>query len=202
MALRIQDPLVSMKLAVIGAESTEASAASIGAFNESNSEATQSDSDIISSPTLRSNGEMWSQGSAQHPDNCTPCAFYCFKRFGCSKDKDCIFCHMNHVSKTRQRRGQWKLRQREKRRSMQGQLRCTGPTPVAATTARQNGFAAQAKSLLDKANAIQNCPEIYLVSEPHGTAVYAEEPCFISLGANCRLYQLLQAGQGASPCAA
>jgi len=136
MAFPVQDPVAFMKLAVIGVESTEASAASTHASHESNSEETQSDPDSIPAPTLRSNGEVWSEGSAQHPDNCTPCAFYCFKRWGCSKDKDCNFCHMNHVSKQRQRREEWKLRQREKRRNMRGQQRCTEQTNFAATAAR------------------------------------------------------------------
>jgi len=192
MAFPVQDPVAFMKLAVIGVESTEASAASTHASHESNSEETQSDPDSIPAPTLRSNGEVWSEGSAQHPDNCTPCAFYCFKRWGCSKDKDCNFCHMNHVSKQRQRREEWKLRQREKRRNMRGQQRCTEQTNVAATAARQNGSSAQAKSLPDEANAVQNCTQVYLVSEPHVAPEFAEEPCFISLGANCRLYQCLR----------
>jgi len=194
MALRIQDPLASMKLAVLCSERAEASPVSTAASIESNSEENQSDSDRISTTTLRCNGEVWSEGSAQHPDNCTPCAFYCFKQLGCSKDKDCNFCHMSHVSKQRQRREEWKLHQREKRRSMRVQLQCSGPTPVAATATRQDGFPSQAKTLPDKASASQSCKEVYLVSEAHGAPVHAEEPCFISLGANCRLYQLLQAG--------
>jgi len=193
MALRIQDPLASMKLAVLCSERAEASPVSTAASIESNSEENQSDSDRISTTTLRCNGEVWSEGSAQHPDTCNPCAFYCFNLVGCSKD-DCNFCHMNHVSKQRQRCEEWKLRQREKRRSMRVQLQCSGPTPVAATATRQDGFPSQAKTLPDKANASQSCKEVYLVSEAHGAPVHAEEPCFISLGANCRLYQLLQAG--------
>jgi len=200
MASRIQGPLASMKLAVIGAESTETSAAFTHASNESNRKESQSDPGGIYATTLRYNGEVWSEGSAQHPNNCIPCAFHCFKRVGCSKVKDCNFCHMSHVSKQRLRREEWKLRQREKRRSMRVQLRCTGPTPVAAPATGKNGPPLQAKTLPDKSNASQNCPEVYLFSEPHVDPVYVKEPCFISLDAHFRLYEPLQAG--ASPCVA
>jgi len=69
-----------------------------------------------SNPTLQRDGEVFSWGSSQHPGACIPCAFYCFKRRGCEKDKDCQFCHMAHFSKQRLRRDEWKRRQHEKRR--------------------------------------------------------------------------------------
>jgi len=69
-----------------------------------------------SNPTLQRDGEVFSLGSSQHPGSCIPCAFYCFKRRGCDKDKDCQFCHMAHYSRQRLRRDEWKRRQHEKRR--------------------------------------------------------------------------------------
>jgi len=189
LALRIRHPLAFMKLGVMGAENKEDCVASTDAPNKSNRKQALSDSDQISLPTLRCNGEVWSEGSVQHPDKCTPCAFYCFKRWGCSKDKDCNFCHMNHVSKQRQRREEWKLCQREKRRSMRVQMQSTGSLPVGVTATKQIG-SPQAKTLPDELN--ESCQEVYLVSEPSGAPLYAEEPCFIAWGSKCHLYQFFQ----------
>jgi len=66
-------------------------------------------------PNLQTHGDQPSAGGASHPNGCTPCAFYCFKRSGCRKGDDCMYCHMSHISKQRQRRDQWKKDQREKR---------------------------------------------------------------------------------------
>merc|ERR1719242_840446 len=66
-------------------------------------------------PTLQRHGEQPSIGGASHPNGCTPCAFYCFKRNGCRKGEDCVYCHMSHISKQRQRHDEWKKEQREKR---------------------------------------------------------------------------------------
>jgi len=69
----------------------------------------------VSAPTLSSCGEVMSVGSAFHPIDCTPCAFYCFKRQGCVKDKACTYCHMAHKSRQIKRREAWRRLQVERR---------------------------------------------------------------------------------------
>lgn len=71
--------------------------------------------------TLRVAGPQTSEGSDGHPDNCTPCTFYCFARRGCSRGTECKFCHLSHQSKLRLRREAWKEQQREKRRAAREQ---------------------------------------------------------------------------------
>eukprot|EP00439_Symbiodinium_sp_Y106_P013747 s5392_g1.t5 len=70
--------------------------------------------------TLAAEGPKESMGSVGHPDQCTPCTFYCFTRRGCNRGADCKFCHMTHQSKLQQRREAWKKQQREKRKLMRG----------------------------------------------------------------------------------
>mmetsp|Transcript_32541 Transcript_32541/g.74349 ORF Transcript_32541/g.74349 Transcript_32541/m.74349 type:complete len:412 (-) Transcript_32541:77-1312(-) len=65
--------------------------------------------------SLERHGPSRSLGSAGHPDACKPCAFYCYSLCGCRNGPDCIFCHLFHESKLRQRREEWKRTQREKR---------------------------------------------------------------------------------------
>lgn len=43
--------------------------------------------------------ELKSVGSALHPHGCTECFFYFFHTSGCTKGKDCGFCHEVHVRK-------------------------------------------------------------------------------------------------------
>lgn len=64
--------------------------------------------------TLRCNGEQPTLGSTGHPDECKPCAFYCFSLRGCTRGPECTYCHMYHESKLRQRREEWKRHQRMK----------------------------------------------------------------------------------------
>mmetsp|Transcript_7353 Transcript_7353/g.20106 ORF Transcript_7353/g.20106 Transcript_7353/m.20106 type:complete len:139 (-) Transcript_7353:276-692(-) len=66
-------------------------------------------------PTLRTHGEIASEGSALHPSQCVPCTFYCFKRRGCSKDAACRYCHKEHVSKSGLHRAERRERQRSHR---------------------------------------------------------------------------------------
>jgi len=73
------------------------------------------ESSCFAGPTLQRSGEQPTIGGASHPNGCTPCAFYCFKRSGCRKGEDCMYCHMSHISKQRQRSDQWKKGQRGKR---------------------------------------------------------------------------------------
>lgn len=53
-------------------------------------------------------GEQYTHGGADHPYTCTPCAFYCFRKKGCPSGEHCDFCHMEHESKSRNRREAWK----------------------------------------------------------------------------------------------
>ena len=65
--------------------------------------------------SLKTAGPMESIGSVGHPDNCKPCAFYCFSLCGCRMDRDCAYCHLFHQSRLKQRREDWKRAQRVRR---------------------------------------------------------------------------------------
>mmetsp|Transcript_68965 Transcript_68965/g.165495 ORF Transcript_68965/g.165495 Transcript_68965/m.165495 type:complete len:397 (+) Transcript_68965:145-1335(+) len=66
-------------------------------------------------PSLVRNGPEKSTGSVGHPDECTPCAFYCFSLCGCRSGPDCGYCHMYHESRVQQRRQEWKRKRQERR---------------------------------------------------------------------------------------
>lgn len=66
-------------------------------------------------PSLRKDGAVANAGSAGHPTDCKPCAFYCYSLRGCRNGTECCYCHLYHESKLRQRREDWKRAQREKR---------------------------------------------------------------------------------------
>eukprot|EP00428_Durinskia_dybowskii_P012178 CAMPEP_0170223362 /NCGR_PEP_ID=MMETSP0116_2-20130129/11380_1 /TAXON_ID=400756 /ORGANISM="Durinskia baltica, Strain CSIRO CS-38" /LENGTH=428 /DNA_ID=CAMNT_0010474063 /DNA_START=100 /DNA_END=1383 /DNA_ORIENTATION=+ len=66
--------------------------------------------------TLRECGPQTSEGSKGHPEECTPCTFYCFAKRGCKRGEECKFCHMWHQSKLQLRREAWKSQQRLKRK--------------------------------------------------------------------------------------
>lgn len=70
--------------------------------------------------TFAQGGEQHSRGSVNHPDACTPCAFYCFRKVGCPSGEGCDYCHMGHESKSRNRREEWKRQQTERRRGKRG----------------------------------------------------------------------------------
>lgn len=57
-------------------------------------------------------GALRSVGSAAHPEACVPCHFYCFMRQGCSHGSDCVYCHMGHVSKGKERRAAYRAKRR------------------------------------------------------------------------------------------
>lgn len=65
--------------------------------------------------SLHRDGPSVSLGSAQHPDECNPCSFYCYSLRGCRNLDGCEFCHQFHESKIRKRRSAWKKAQRAKR---------------------------------------------------------------------------------------
>mmetsp|Transcript_23225 Transcript_23225/g.54380 ORF Transcript_23225/g.54380 Transcript_23225/m.54380 type:complete len:386 (-) Transcript_23225:111-1268(-) len=75
-------------------------------------------------PSLRKDGASANSGSAGHPDECKPCAFYCYSLRGCRNGDKCSYCHLFHQSRLRQRREEWKRTQREKRRR-QRDKRCS-----------------------------------------------------------------------------
>lgn len=68
--------------------------------------------------TLRQDGPRESLGSIGHPEECTPCTFYCFAKRGCKRGVECKFCHLWHQSKLQQRREAWKQQQRLKRKAL------------------------------------------------------------------------------------
>jgi len=68
--------------------------------------------------TLRQNGPQVSRGATGHPEECTPCTFYCFAKRGCKRGLECNFCHLWHQSKLQLRREAWKQQQRLKRKAL------------------------------------------------------------------------------------
>lgn len=48
-------------------------------------------------------------GSMFHPDQCTPCSFFCYSLRGCNRGSQCEYCHEDHPRKAR-RRGRKKRR--------------------------------------------------------------------------------------------
>lgn len=66
-------------------------------------------------PSLCKDGASANAGSVGHPNDCKPCAFYCFSLRGCRNGVGCSYCHLFHESKLRQRREEWKRQQRAKR---------------------------------------------------------------------------------------
>jgi len=64
----------------------------------------------MNSVSLLRDGPMDSIGSGGHPDDCKPCAFYCYSFRGCREGSDCVFCHMFHESRLCQRRRSRRMR--------------------------------------------------------------------------------------------
>lgn len=94
---------------------------------------------IGSLPSLRRDGASANSGSAGHPDDCKPCAFYCYSLRGCRNGDKCSYCHLFHESRLRQRREEWKRAQRDKRRRQrdkrdQGQELQNAADPAAPST--------------------------------------------------------------------
>lgn len=71
--------------------------------------------------SLKVNGPLWSPGAIFHPDQCTPCTFFCFQKAGCRNGDDCAFCHLFHESRTQRRQREWK----EARRAAKAKHRAT-----------------------------------------------------------------------------
>eukprot|EP00434_Breviolum_minutum_P011865 symbB.v1.2.010467.t1/scaffold679.1/size173156/3 len=42
-------------------------------------------------------------GSRLHPNECTPCSFYCYSLSGCNKAEACTFCHNEHLRRPKRR---------------------------------------------------------------------------------------------------
>eukprot|EP00746_Dinoflagellata_sp_MGD_P015738 gnl/MRDRNA2_/MRDRNA2_135128_c0_seq1.p1 gnl/MRDRNA2_/MRDRNA2_135128_c0~~gnl/MRDRNA2_/MRDRNA2_135128_c0_seq1.p1 ORF type:complete len:652 (+),score=108.37 gnl/MRDRNA2_/MRDRNA2_135128_c0_seq1:370-2325(+) len=60
-------------------------------------------------PPAVSGDSSKSIGSMFHPDQCTPCSFYCYSLMGCNRGSQCEYCHEDHPKKAR-RRGKKKRR--------------------------------------------------------------------------------------------
>mmetsp|Transcript_52742 Transcript_52742/g.136188 ORF Transcript_52742/g.136188 Transcript_52742/m.136188 type:complete len:619 (+) Transcript_52742:95-1951(+) len=54
-----------------------------------------------------------SVGSSGHPGSCRPCAFHCYSTVACSQGEACLYCHMEHPRKRRQRGRQSRKARRE-----------------------------------------------------------------------------------------
>lgn len=85
--------------------------------------------------SLQRDGPSTSCGSTGHPDQCKPCAFYCYSLRGCRNGDGCVFCHLFHESKLQQRREEWKRAQREKRGRMRKNAREDSQGSVVASQA-------------------------------------------------------------------
>eukprot|EP00435_Cladocopium_sp_Y103_P003124 s914_g1.t1 len=46
--------------------------------------------------------EVPTVGSVGHPESCKPC-FYMFNKKGCHFGRSCLYCHMDHVKKKKER---------------------------------------------------------------------------------------------------
>jgi len=85
--------------------------------------------------SLQRDGPSASCGSTGHPEQCKPCAFYCYSLRGCRNGDGCVFCHLFHESKLQQRREEWKRAQREKRGRMRKNAREEAQASVVASQA-------------------------------------------------------------------
>jgi hypothetical protein len=56
--------------------------------------------------------ELKSIGSALHPNECTPCSFFCYSMVGCNKAEKCEYCHEDHPKKS----GATRRREKKKKR--------------------------------------------------------------------------------------
>jgi hypothetical protein len=73
-----------------------------------------------------------SAGSAQHPNGCEPCVYYCFSKRGCNQGEACTQCHGFHESKLRKKRAQWKKNVRSSYRERVFKKNCEEASPLKA----------------------------------------------------------------------
>jgi len=67
-------------------------------------------------PEFQAAPPQTSEGSSSHPESCRPCAFHCYSLVACNQGEDCLYCHMDHPRKRRQRGRQ----ARKARRDVEG----------------------------------------------------------------------------------
>lgn len=103
----------------------------------------------VQMPSLRKDGPVQNVGSVGHPDQCKPCAFYCFSLCGCRMGIDCSYCHMFHESRLRQRREDWKRSQRLKRTKQ----RASGKGPGEASDAQVHSTSSDSSKPNDNVGA-------------------------------------------------
>jgi len=130
--------------------------------------------------SLQNDGEQWSLGSAMHPTSCSPCAYFCFKRRGCSNGQGCNYCHMNHVSKQRERRNEWKSQQRQRR--LKASSSCA-PEGIADSESAAGSFG-EPDVVAPVMPLVRNSFGIW-----HQPALLPDEPCFIFPVSLACLYQ-------------
>jgi len=92
--------------------------------------------------TLKQEGPQTSTGSKGHPEECTPCTFYCFAKRGCKRGAGCKFCHLFHQSKLQLRRDAWKQQQRLKRKALSQRNAVVAAEVVAAATSTRRSVPA------------------------------------------------------------
>lgn len=94
--------------------------------------------------SLKKDGPVTTAGSIGHPNECTPCAFYCFALRGCRYSAECSYCHLNHESKLRQRKEEWKRTQRDKRQREKKERRADDSSLLEEGSSSQGEVMAQA----------------------------------------------------------
>mmetsp|Transcript_56365 Transcript_56365/g.132157 ORF Transcript_56365/g.132157 Transcript_56365/m.132157 type:complete len:442 (-) Transcript_56365:119-1444(-) len=113
---------------------------------------------------LARDGASESVGSVQHPNGCKPCAFYCFSpQSGCRNGLDCVFCHLDHVSRLRKKKEEWKRTQRERRKN--GRLKADDDTCWS-----QDGEAEGDETLDDEEGDATSLPQRVASGMPVGQA--------------------------------
>lgn len=130
-------------------------------------------------PTLRKDGPVENSGSVGHPNDCKPCAFYCFSLRGCRNGAECAYCHLFHESKLRQRREEWKKSQREKRgkqRAPQREQPVLAETLAEAGTPSDSGSLAEAPPIPKVAYTVEAVPPAPVREPAPKPAARAAEP--------------------------
>lgn len=185
---------------------------------ELDNEESDADGDVkVQQPTLHSHGPQRSKGSELHNvGQCTPCAFYCFKKQGCGKDADCAFCHMAHTSNKKLRQQEWRKKQQElqKRGRKQRGAKKAGDEPQTQVE-EQATSVVEAPALVQQPSVVSVLPAaVAAAPKPHVEArpevrsgeqegaissgaqsfrrflsIHPNEPCFIAISpSGCRLY--------------
>lgn len=130
-------------------------------------------------------GPVVSIGSAQHPNGCEPCVYYCFSKRGCNKGDNCDKCHDLHESKLRKKRESWKKDARTLYRARAAKK--TQEVPLEKTTAGLAQIQADqenvAQNQIDSAcsPALQTSTENYIQLPVPGVPAYISPAPGLSL---------------------